>query len=394
MAYVPHIPRSAILYQHAGYALALFGMCWHGVGLWLILRSGLAVWLRQRISARLPELDSTGQEKAVPPFRALALFYAALSMLVLLWMLPVGLADLGIEHHFGFSRQSLPLYLGDLLRSWLVGMALLAALWIPYRLYALSPRHWWLWLWAILIPLILFSSALYPELVSPVFHRYSPLQRGELRRKIETLAFKAGIPHATVLVEDTSRRTQHVNAYVIGIGATSRIVIDDTALRLLPEDEILAMVGHEIGHYVEGHVWIGTLSSSLGAGLFLWLFSRWLPGLMRFGQNRYGIRGPLDLAALPLFLLVIYCCLQLQMPIANLESRWMEHRADAYGLRLTHLNEATARLFVGFAERDYSDPDPPLLLHLWYGTHPTLRSRIAFALSYRPYSRDNSGYRS
>ena len=76
--------------------------------------------------------------------------------------------------------------------------------------------------------------------------------------------------------------------------------------------------------------------------------------------------------------------MQLQMPIANAESRYIEHRADIYGLRLTGLNEAMAHLFVGFAERDYADPSPPPLLHFWYGSHPTLQERIDFALNYKP----------
>ncbi len=90
-----------------------------------------------------------------------------------------------------------------------------------------------------------------------------------------------------------------------------------------------------------------------------------------------------DLAALPLFYLILSLFMVIQSPIQAAMSRYMEHRADAFGLRITHLNDAMARLFVGFAERDYSDPDPPRLLQFWYGDHPTLKERIDFALRYK-----------
>ena len=89
----------------------------------------------------------------------------------------------------------------------------------------------------------------------------------------------------------------------------------------------------------------------------------------------------MDLAALPLLFLYLNVAVLIQEPIANAESRYMEQRADTFGLRLTGLHTATARLMVGFAERDFSDPDPPALLHFWFGTHPTLKERIAYALS-------------
>jgi Zn-dependent protease with chaperone function len=137
-----------------------------------------------------------------------------------------------------------------------------------------------------------------------------------------------------------------------------------------------------MGHFVEGHIWVHLASSVIGAGFFLWLASRLFPWLMQ--RNRGRISGMTDLAALPLFLLTVSLFLLAQAPVASLESRILERRADAFGLRVTGLSEATARLHVGFAERDYTDPDPPILLHLWFGTHPTVRERIAFALSYRP----------
>jgi len=377
----PHVPPRAVAYQRTGYALGLFGVIWHITGLWLLLRTGLSTRLRTaayRFSRRpIPRIDGT------PPFLALTVYFLGFSLLIVIWSLPLSLAGLGLESHYGFSRQTAAGYLSDVGIGFLFNCTVIPVLWCAYRLRAASPRHWWVWLWAILAPLLFVQMVLQPLVIAPAYNRFTPLPDGALRARILALAERAGIRGGRVLVADTSRRTRHVNAFVTGWGPTTRIVIEDTALKELPEDQILAMVGHEMGHYVEGHVWILFVSSAVGAGFLLWILARMIPWLLhRFG-SRYGLTGLTDLAALPLILLALYILLQLQMPAANAESRLLEHRADTYGLRLTHLNAAMADLFVGFAERDYADPDPPALFQWWYGSHPSLSSRIEYARHYR-----------
>ncbi|HEV2472571.1 MAG TPA: M48 family metalloprotease, partial [Chthonomonadales bacterium] len=237
---------------------------------------------------------------------------------------------------------------------------------------------------AILALLLLLRIVLAPVLVAPLFNHYTPLPPGKLRSDIAGLADRAGISNAAILVEDTSKRTTHVNAYVTGLGPTTRIVINDTALRLLPEDEVLAMVGHEMGHYVGEDVWIRYLSAVLGAAAFLRIAASALPALQRRFSVRWHIQSLTDIASLPMALLLLSLFLLLQDPIENSESRYLEHRADAYGLRLTGLNNAMIRLFIGFAVRDYSDPNPPALLQFWFYSHPPLSERIDFAGKYHP----------
>ncbi|HZO87441.1 MAG TPA: M48 family metallopeptidase [Chthonomonadaceae bacterium] len=379
--YTPHVPPRAIAYQRAGRALGVFAIFWNLLGLWAILQSGLSARLRDVFLRRLRL--SPPPPNGPPPFRLVAAYFVAFSLLAQFWFLPLGLARFYLEHHFGFGRQSLGGYFADWAQTWGLELLLIPLIWGGYWLYARTPRRWWLWLWAIMIPLIFFVFVLQPVVIAPLYNRYTPLPQGPLRAEILNLAARAGVEHAQVLVEDTSRRTNHVNAYVYGLGPTARIVINDTSLRLLPQDQILAMVGHELGHYVEKHIWVGFLGSALGAGIFLWLASRIIPWAVRRAPRRWRLLGIGDIVALPLVYLVLSVFLLVQYPLASALSRYLEHRADAFGLRLTHLNDATARLFVGFAERDYSDPNPPALLHFWFGTHPTLSERIAFALHYK-----------
>lgn len=377
-----HVPPRAIAYQRLGYALGFFGIFWHILGLWLILQFGIAAKLREwsyRVTRRAFAVNK------LPPLRTLAFFYATLSFLFLLWQMPLSLAGLELERYFHFARETWATWLSDTLLSWIISLPLILIIWIGYAIYVRTPKRWWLWLWIALIPLILFNNIIQPVLIAPLFNHYRPLPAGPLRQSIEQLALKAGIHHAAILVENTSKRTIHVNAYVTGIGPTTRIVIDDTALKTLPPDQLLVMVAHEMGHYVEKHVWIETISNILGAGILLWILAVIFPKLLQRFGTQWQLQGPTDLASLPLFLLCLYLLIQLQMPLANMESRYLEHRADAFALRLTHQNNAMAQLFIGFAERDYEDPNPPKLIQWWYGTHPSLQSRVQFALSYHPW---------
>lgn len=382
--YTPHIPPRAISYQRKGRILGLAGVGWKLLAFWLLLRTGLAVRLR---NATYRLFRKSPPESDVPPdIRLLAVYYLLFSALIWAWMMPIALTDLALEHIYGFSRESVIDFLSDSLLNELIGMLNVLLLWLGYQLYTRKPRTWWLWLWAGMVPLLYFIIVLQPIVIAPLFNKYSPMPNSPLRTKILALADRAGIHNATVLIENTSIRSTHINAYVTGLGPSARIVLNDTDLKKLPEDQLLAMLGHEMGHYVEKHILIGFFSGSLGIGVFLFCASRILPWAVR-KQSSWHLKGVCDLASLPLLMLYLALFQLLQAPVENAISRTLEHRADAFGLRLTHLNEADARLFVGFAERDYSDPNPPPFLQFWFGTHPTLSERIKFALTYHPWER-------
>ncbi len=377
--FTPHIPARAIAYQRLHRVINLTGIAWSIGGLWLFIRLGVSTRLRTTLYRLLKR--PLPQEESTPTFRVLALYSVVFLVIVRLWSLPFGLANRAVEAHYGFGRQSLGGYFADILMGLLLELPLIPLVWGGYWLFVRSPRHWWQWAWGLLTPLLLFQFVIQPVVISPLYNHYTPLPESPLRQDILALASRAGIPETRVFVEDTSKRTAHVNAYVIGLGMSRRIVLNDTGLKELPKDEMLAMVGHEMGHYVEGHIWIFFVCSVFGAGFFLWFLAKVLP-LQTKRLYRLGfVTHTTDLAGLPSILLTISLFLLIQYPVINLTSRYLEHRADAFALRVTHLNEAAARLQVGFAERDFIDPDPPRILHLWFGTHPTIKERIEFALT-------------
>jgi STE24 endopeptidase len=377
--YRPHISPKAIAYQRKGRILSLLHMIWSLLGLWLFLQSGAARILSKRVGLILHIRQPNAAKP--PAFIPLTIYLALFSMALWAWSLPFDVAGLYLERQYGFGTETSAGLLCDGLIAQAFGLLMAPLIWAAYRIHSRFTRTWWLWVWGFSAPLLYVIVVLEPIVFAPMFNRYTPMPSSPVKADILILADQAGVHNAAVLIENTSTRTRHVNAYVTGIGPSARIVINDTAIQELPEDQLLAMIGHELGHYVEHHIMIGYVCSVLGSGIFLWICSYVFPWITE-RHPLWGSRGIYDLAMLPALMLFISLFLVVQSPIENAISRTLEHRADAFGLRLTRLNSATARLMLGFAERDYSDPDPPKLLHFWFGSHPTLNERIAFALSY------------
>lgn len=357
-------------YSQTRYALYFAGTAYSLLVLWGVLATG---W-----SARL--------RRFVQPLRfsffQLAGYYTLLTLTLLLLHFPLTwYSGFYLEHVYGLSSQSVWGWLMDLVKS--IGIDLLTTvpvLWVLFWLIKRSPRRWAFWFWGALIPIIAFGIFLAPLVVDPVFNKFTPLPTSPLRTKIEALADKAGIPNAPIYVVDKSKQTHETNAYVTGIGSSARIVLWDTTIQRMPEDQVVAIVGHEMGHYVLKHLYWGFLMTVGGLMLLLPLaqrFAEWL--LARFGP-RWGLDGLTDYGATPVLLLTVTLFSFLLAPITNGVSREIEHQADAYGLRVTGNGPAMARAFVSLSEQNLSDPNPPPFLKFWLFSHPPLSERIDFAL--------------
>ena len=170
-----------------------------------------------------------------------------------------------------------------------------------------------------------------------------------------------------------------------GIGASQRIVIWDTTLRGMHDDEILFVMAHEMGHYRLHHVWQGTaLVWLLGIVFFAVTALIVRRSVTRFGE-RWGFREVHDVASIPLLVLTLSFVSLLAQPLANIVSRRFEHEADVYALEITHANDAGARAFIALASQNRTDPEPPPFVVLFQYTHPPLVERIRFAMRYRPW---------
>lgn len=295
-----------------------------------------------------------------------------------------------LEHQYGLSNQSLGEWLTDQLKSLAFSVAALGLVPIVAAAYAAiekSPRRWWLWLGAGTLPVVTAATLLQPLLFEPAFNQFRPLPDSQLRDRILDLAGRAGVPSRNVLEADKSRQTDRYNAYVSGFGASQRIVLWDTMLKGMREDEILYVMGHEMGHYRLGHIWKGILfASALSFAFFLLLFLI-VRGLVRRFGERWGFASVHDEASIPLLALVVSLLTFAAQPIANARSRQVEHEADAFGLEVTRMNDAAARALIKLGSQNRSNPEPSLLVRTFLYSHPPLVERVRFASEYRPWER-------
>jgi Zn-dependent protease with chaperone function len=242
------------------------------------------------------------------------------------------------------------------------------------------PRRWSIVLWLIFIPFAVATTFLEPLIIEPIFNKVQIMSDGPLKRNISRLAQAAGLPGAPVFVVDKSKQTEKINAYVTGIGSSARIVIWDNTINRLPADQVLAVVGHELGHYALGHIYWGLLMVIGGQLLILLIAQKYAAAFIARLPVSWKLQGLHDMAIIPVIMLVSTLALFVADPVINAISRYQEHQADAYGLKLTGNGPAMASCFVSLAQQNLSEPDPPKWIEWWLFSHPTLRDRIEFAL--------------
>jgi Zn-dependent protease with chaperone function len=268
-------------------------------------------------------------------------------------------------------------------------------IWILYAVIRKSPRRWWLYFWVIAVPITVLGAVAEPLILEPLFFKFTPLANSQphLAERIENVVKRAGleIPQSRMFVMNASSKLKAVNAYASGLGATKRVVVWDTSIQRMTEDEILFVFGHEMGHYVLGHVRNGILFFCGVLLLFLFLayhILHWM--LARWGET-WSIRGTYDLASLPALILLLMVFGFLFTPISNAYSRHLEHQADQYGLEVIHglvphAPVVAAHAFQVLGEVDLEEPNPSTAVKFWFYNHPPLDERMRFAQTYDPWS--------
>jgi Zn-dependent protease with chaperone function len=210
------------------------------------------------------------------------------------------------QHAYDLSNQTFGKWFGDEITGLLITVVVgFLFLWIPYLLIKKSPRRWWLYTGLLAIPFLIFSILVTPILIEPLFNKFGPMKNKELEAKILQLAGRAGIEGGRVYEVAKSEDTKTLNAYVTGFGATKRIVLWDTTIAKLDENELLFVMGHEMGHYVLGHVWKTILFLSLLIIVTLYAVHRTAGPLINKFHRRFGFTELSDIASLPLIILLL-----------------------------------------------------------------------------------------
>jgi Zn-dependent protease with chaperone function len=296
------------------------------------------------------------------------------------------------QHAYGLSNQSFGKWFGDELKALMVGLiAGSLILWIPYLLVKKSPRRWWLWTSVVAIPIAAFFLLVAPVVIDPLFNTFGPMKDKALEQQILSLAGRAGIEGARVFEVDKSADTNTVNAYVTGFGGSKRIVLWDTTIAKLEPNELLFVMGHEMGHYVLGHVVKSIGFAAILILATLYVSYRLQADLIRRFSDRFGFTDLSDIASLPLIIVLTGVLSFVLAPIANGYSRWQEHESDRFGLEITRDNHAAASAFVKLQQENLGMPRRSLAYKLWRASHPLLGERIDFCNTYHPWTTGRTG---
>lgn len=303
----------------------------------------------------------------------------ALVLLFTLVGLPFAAWRERVARRFGLSVRRWSTWWADTGRGTAIGVVLVAGVALAgYALAGAVGVWWWAPAAAAAALLVALLSFVLPVLLEPLFNRFTPMPDSPLRGAMLALAARAGVRVSTVLVADASRRTTALNAYVSGMGATRRVVVYDTVLADVPDEEILQVVAHELGHARHRDVVWGTLFGCLGAATAVPLLALLLrvPWLCHAADTPVGGTDPTSaplIAALGLLLGA------LGAPLTNLVSRRIEARADVHALDLTAEPAVFARMQRRLALSNLAYLTPSRLAVVYQASHPPTTARIALA---------------
>ena len=382
----PDLYRKAHRRSRIGFFLRLFGF-FYGLLIFLFI-------LSCKLSAKYRDWAENFSRNR---FLQAVVFTALLVLTIGVLRLPLGVLQEWIEKWYGISVQAWGSWLGDWAKAqFLVIIIGIPFAWILYAAIRKSARRWWLYFWFASIPILLLITFLSPYVIEPMFNKFEPLsgKAPQLVPELQRVTRRAGqeIPPERMFWMKASDKTISTNAYVSGFGASKRIVIWDTSIAQETPDEVVTDFGHEMGHYVLGHIWKGIGFRVVFALFLLYLGFRSIGWVLARWGTVWAVRGLDDWASLPALLLVISIFSFLAKPITNGFSRFQENQADIYSLEVTHgiipdPGQASAHEFQKWGEAVFVDPDPnPLDVFLFYD-RPTVTDRIHLFATYDPWSK-------
>ncbi len=308
-------------------------------------------------------------------------------ILVLAFMLVGGLVGLplslyqtfSVEQRFGFNKTTPALWVSDLLKGIAVGLVLgLPILWLVLWLMEAGGAWWWVWAWGALVAYQLFVMWIAPNVIMPLFNKFTPLEDDTLKVRVNALMSRAGFTAKGFFVMDGSRRSAHSNAFFTGFGAAKRVVFFDTLLAQLNGDEMEAVLAHELGHFKHRHI-LQMMATSfafslVGLALLGWLSQQvWFYTGLGVTPNLQGSNNAL---ALLLFMLFLPLATFFITPLSSRRSRRFEFEADAYAAHNSDGKSLASALLKLYQDNASTlTPDPWFVA--FYYSHPPASQRIA-----------------
>jgi STE24 endopeptidase len=252
---------------------------------------------------------------------------------------------------------------------------------VLYAVLRRAPRSWWIWGSLAATFFLAFSFLIAPVYFFPLFNSYTRLEDERIRGPILSLARANGIPARDVFVVNASRQTTRISANVSGLLGTERISLNDNLLNRCSLEEIEAVMGHEMGHYVLHHAWKGIVFHSILIAIGFAFCRTAFDRVTRRRGTRWGVRGPADPAGMPVFAILISCYLFALTPVTNSITRVLEYEADIFGLNASRQPDGFAETALKLSEYRKLEPTP--LEEIVFYDHPSGRTRIFAAMRWK-----------
>jgi STE24 endopeptidase len=363
-------------YFEGGYWLILWRFLWSSLAMLTLLHFGLSARLRDaagRVTRRV--------------FVQPAIYWIGFSLFSFLFAFPLSIyADFFREHQYGLSTQTFGAWLWDGLKA--LGLELVFGAGMTAVFYAAvrrAGRRWWLWGAGVAVVFMVIAMMLGPVYIAPVFNAYRPVQDRSIREPILSVARANGIQAGQVWEMDASRQTTRISANVSGLFGTERITLNDNLLNRASRGAVLAVMGHEMGHYVLNHVSELLFSFAVLTAIAFAAIARGFPALAARHAARWQVRGIEDPAGLPLIALLFSLFFFVITPVSNSIIRSNEYEADVFGLNAARQPDgfAEAALLLG----DYRKLHPDRLEELIFFDHPSGYTRIYTAMRWKAEQR-------
>jgi STE24 endopeptidase len=348
---------------------------WLGVGDFAIRFALLVVLLAAGWSGTLRDLAERGAAQNY----SFAVFLYVLMLMVISKAVgtPLDYYGFRLEHRYNLSNQSSRSWLWDEFKGFLIGLVLATiVVELLYLLIRQTPQHWWLVAWAVFLGLFVLLAQLAPVVLFPIFYKFEPLENDELKRRLIVLSERAGTRVRGVYKWHLSEKSKKANAALTGLGATRRIILADTLLDHYSDDEIEAVLAHELGHHVHRHI---LKSIFVQAGITL--FGFWLANeVLRYAVDRRNMFETMsDFANLPLLILVSTVLSFLLMPALNAYSRFNERQADRYCFESVDSVEPFISSMNKLADQNLAEKTPARWVEWLLHSHPAITRRVAAA---------------
>ena len=291
--------------------------------------------------------------------------------------LPLDYYGFRLEHRYDLSNQKFGSWLWDECKGLLIGLVMATiVVELLYLLIRQAPQHWWLAAWAVFLGLFVMLAQLAPVVLFPIFYKFEPLENDDLKRRLIVLSERADTRVRGVYKWHLSAKSKKANAALTGLGATRRIILADTLLDNYSDDEIEAVLAHELGHHVHRHI---LKSIFVQAGITL--FGFWLANeVLRYAVERRDMFETIsDFANLPLLVLVSTVLSFLLMPALNAYSRFNERQADRYCFESVNSVEPFISAMNKLAEQNLSEKTPSRWVEWLLHSHPAITKRVAAA---------------